>query len=223
MQRARQLFFTHDIASGSAARTGHPVGSCSAAGSRTVTTTATPAVATESRREARVELTLLTAASQPTTEVLPALGLLSHRVTVLPLDATVLVDRPLGDVILVDARRDLAQVRAFVRVLSAVGAAVPVIAVLTEGGLIAISAEWPVDDIVLDTAGPAELEARLRLAADRRASSTDATPEQVDIGDLTIDETTYTARLSGAALDLTYKELRPVTKGLTPRWTRCRG
>jgi DNA-binding response OmpR family regulator len=153
-----------------------------------------------------VELTLLTAAHQPTTEVLPALGLLSHRVTVLPLDATVLVDRPLGDAILVDARRDLAQVRAFVRVLSAVGAAAPVIAVLTEGGLIAISAEWQVDDIVLDTAGPAELDARLRLAADRRASSSDATPEQVDIGDLTIDETTYTARLSGSALDLTYKE-----------------
>ena len=153
-----------------------------------------------------MELILLTAASQPTTEVLPALGLLSHRVTVLPLDATLLVDRHLGDAVLVDARRDLAQVRAFTRVLSAVGATVPVIAVLTEGGLIAISAEWPVDDIVLDTAGPAELDARLRLAVDRRAASSDATPEQVDIGDLTIDETTYTARLSGATLDLTYKE-----------------
>jgi DNA-binding response OmpR family regulator len=153
-----------------------------------------------------VELILLTAASQPTAEVLPALGLLPHRVTVLPLDATVLVDRQLGDAILVDARRDLAQVRAFTRVLSAVGSAVPVIAVLTEGGLIAISAEWPVDDILLDTAGPAELDARLRLAVDRRAASSDATPEQVDIGELTIDETTYTARLSGTPLDLTYKE-----------------
>ena len=153
-----------------------------------------------------MELILLTSASQPTAEVLPALGLLPHRVTVLPLDATQLVDRQLGDAILVDARRDLAQVRAFTRVLSAVGSTVPVLAVLTEGGLIAISAEWPVDDILLDTAGPAELEARLRLAVDRRAASSDATPEKVDIGDLTIDETTYTARLSGATLDLTYKE-----------------
>jgi DNA-binding response OmpR family regulator len=156
--------------------------------------------------EARVEIVLLTAASQPTTEVLPALGLLPHRVTVLPLDATVLVDRPLGDVLVVDARRDLATVRAFTRVLSAVGASVPVIAVLTEGGLIALSAEWPVDDIVLDTAGPAELDTRIRLAIDRRAASGNTLPEQVDIGDLTIDETTYTARLSGTALDLTYKE-----------------
>jgi DNA-binding response OmpR family regulator len=153
-----------------------------------------------------VDLVLLTAASQPTTEVLPGLGLLAHRVSVLPLDAAKLVDRPLGDLILVDARRDLASARSFTRVLNAVGVQVPVIAVLTEGGLVAMSAEWTVDDIVLDTAGPAELDARLRLAVERRAAASDATPEQVDIGDLTIDETTYTARLSGAALDLTYKE-----------------
>ena len=47
----------------------------------------------------------------------------------------------------------------------------PIIAVLTEGGLIALSAEWAVDDIVLDTAGPAELDARLRLAVDRRGAA----------------------------------------------------
>jgi DNA-binding response OmpR family regulator len=153
-----------------------------------------------------MEIILLTAASQPTTEVLPALGLLSHRVTVLPMDAARLVDRPLGDVLLVDARRDLAGARAFTRILSAVSVPVPVIGVLTEGGLVAISAEWPVDDIVLDTAGPAELDARLRLALERRAASASTLPEQVDIGDLVIDETTYTARLSGSPLDLTYKE-----------------
>ncbi|MCU1658265.1 MAG: DNA-binding response OmpR family regulator [Pseudonocardiales bacterium] len=153
-----------------------------------------------------MELILLTEASQPTTEVLPSLGLLPHHVTVLPLDAAALVDRPLGDVVLVDARRDLAGARSFTRVLSAVGVPVPVLAVLTEGGLIALSAEWAIDDIVLDTAGPAELDTRIRLAIDRRAAVSDSAPEQVDIGDLTIDETTYTARLSGTTLDLTYKE-----------------
>ncbi|MFN2518479.1 MAG: winged helix-turn-helix domain-containing protein, partial [Jatrophihabitantaceae bacterium] len=60
--------------------------------------------------------------------------------------------------------------------------------------------------ILLDTAGPAELDARLRLAIERRTVATEPTREHVDIGDLTIDETTYTARLSGTALDLTYKE-----------------
>ena len=153
-----------------------------------------------------MELILLTTASQPTAEVLPALGLLPHRVTVLPLEATALVDRSLGDLVLVDARRDLASVRTFTRVLSAIGVTVPVVAVLTEGGLIALSVEWAVDDFVLDTVGPSELDSRLRLAIDRQAAATDAPSEQVDIGELTIDETTYVARLAGQPLDLTYKE-----------------
>jgi DNA-binding response OmpR family regulator len=83
---------------------------------------------------------------------------------------------------------------------------VPVVAVLTEGGLVALSADWPVDDILLDTAGPAELDARLRLAVDRKARTADATPEHVNIGALSIDEATYSARLEGRPLDLTYKE-----------------
>jgi DNA-binding response OmpR family regulator len=153
-----------------------------------------------------VELILLTGALQPTAEVLPALGLLPHQVTVLPQDASALVDRGLGDAILVDARRDLMSARAFIRVLTAMGTNVPVLAVLTEGGLIAVSGEWAVDDFVLDTAGPAELDARLRLAVDRHAAASDDTQGRLEIGELTIDESTYTARLSGTALDLTYKE-----------------
>ncbi len=153
-----------------------------------------------------MQLVLLTGAVQPTTEVLPALGLLPHSVTVLPLDASRLVQHPQGDAILVDARRDLGVARAFTRVLAALGRDVPVLAVLTEGGLIALSADWSVDDVLLDTAGPAELDARLRLAVDRRARCAAPTPEHVQIGDLVIDETTYAARLSGRALDLTYKE-----------------
>jgi len=153
-----------------------------------------------------VHLTLLTAARQPTAEVLPALGLLPHRVTVLPMDAAALIDRDLGDAVLLDARRDLAAARSFTRVLAAIDVPAPVLGVLTEGGLIALSADWTVDDIVLDTAGPAELDARLRLVIERRAEAVPPEPDQVDIGELTIDETSYTARLAGAALDLTYKE-----------------
>jgi len=153
-----------------------------------------------------MDLVLLTAAMQPTTEVLPSLGLLPHAVTVLPLDAAALVGRPPGDLILLDARRDLVGARSFTRVLTAIGMTTPVVAVLTEGGLIALSADWAIDDIVLDTAGPAELDARLRLSIDRRAKTEESAPEHVHVGDLTIDESTYTARLAGKALDLTYKE-----------------
>ena len=153
-----------------------------------------------------MELILLTGAVQPTTEVLPALGLLPHQVTVLPQDAGALVDRALSDAILVDARRDLMGARAFVRLLTAMGTTVPIFAVLTEGGLIAVSGEWAVDDFVLDTAGPAELDTRLRLAIERRAAASDDVDGRLEIGDLTIDEATYSAKLSGRALDLTYKE-----------------
>src|SRR3954468_15397083 len=157
--------------------------------------------------EARVELILLTGAQQPTTEVLPALGLLAHHVTVLPQDAAALVDRTLGDVVLVDARRDLMSARSFLRLLTAMGSSVPVIAVLTEGGLIAMSGEWSLDDFVLDTAGPAELDARLRLVLERHAATTEDTGGRLEIGDLTIDEATYSARLSRTALDLHHKEV----------------
>jgi DNA-binding response OmpR family regulator len=153
-----------------------------------------------------MDLVLLTAAMQPTTEVLPALGLLAHHVSVLPLDAAALVQHPGGDVILIDARRDLVGARSFTRVLNAIGMNAPIMAVFTEGGLAALSAEWAVEDLVLDTAGPAELDARLRLAVERRSKTTDAVPDHVSVGDLSIDETTYSARLQGRPLDLTYKE-----------------
>ncbi|WP_375492282.1 winged-helix domain-containing protein [uncultured Jatrophihabitans sp.] len=153
-----------------------------------------------------MELILLTAAKQPTAEVLPALGLLPHHVTVLPQDAGMLVDRSLGDAVLVDARRDLMGARQFLRLLLAMGTAVPVFAVVTEGGLVAVSSEWPIDDFVLDTAGPAELDARLRIAAERSATRSNESGPSLEVGELVIDEQTYTARLSGVALDLTYKE-----------------
>jgi DNA-binding response OmpR family regulator len=108
--------------------------------------------------------------------------------------------------VLLDARRDLAAARSFTRVLTEIEMSMPVVAVLTEGGLVALSADWAIDDIVLDTAGPAELEARLRLALDRRAKSGAPSQERVHVGDLTIDEATYSAKLQGRSLDLTYKE-----------------
>ncbi len=52
-------------------------------------------------------LLLLTNAVLPSTEVLPALGLLQHQVRVLPAEATALLDAPSADVVLVDGRRDL--------------------------------------------------------------------------------------------------------------------
>jgi DNA-binding response OmpR family regulator len=149
----------------------------------------------------------MTAASQPTTEVMPALGLLAHQVRVVSPEVTVLLDTPPGDAVLVDARHNLADARSLTRLLQTAGVPAPLLAVLTEGGLAAVNADWGVDDVLLDTAGPAEVEARLRLAVSRRVSAT--APGEggvVRAGDLTIDESTYTSRLRGRPLDLTYKE-----------------
>ncbi|HEX5493528.1 MAG TPA: response regulator transcription factor [Mycobacteriales bacterium] len=154
-----------------------------------------------------MEILLMTAAEQPTTEVCPALGLLCHRVDVVLPEVTAALDGTQCDVLLVDARHDLAAARSLTRLLRTTGTAAPVLAVLTEGGLAALNADWAVDDVLLDTAGPAELEARLRLATTRRAASLAATAgDVVTAGELTIDEATYTARLRGRLLDLTYKE-----------------
>ncbi|KGN35774.1 transcriptional regulator [Knoellia flava TL1] len=153
-------------------------------------------------------LLLLTNALAPSAEVLPALGLLSHHVRILPAEATALIDAPAADAVLVDARRELAMARSLCRVIRTTGLSAPLFAVLTEGGLAGLTPEWGVDDVLLDTAGPAEVEARLRLAI-ARALEGDGSPDddvRITAGVLVIDEATYSVRLRGSVLDLTYKE-----------------
>ncbi len=150
-------------------------------------------------------LLLLTNALAPSAEVLPALGLLSHTVRIMPAEPAALVDSPDGDVVIVDARRELASAKSLCRVLRATGITTPLLAVLTEGGLAGLTAEWGLDDVLLDSAGPAEVDARLRLAL-TRGREEDEIDAPIASGDLVIDEASYTARLRGRPLDLTYKE-----------------
>ena len=152
------------------------------------------------------ELLLLTGALEPAPEVLPSLGLLLHTVRVGPPEVAALADAPPADAILVDARRDLAQARGLCLQLRTASLDAPLLAVVTEGGLAAVTAEWGADDVILHTAGPAEVEARLRLAIGRKATLAPTTPDEIRSGDLAIDEATYTARLRSRALDLTFKE-----------------
>ena len=151
-------------------------------------------------------LLLLTNAMTPSAEVLPALALLGHPVRVAPLEASALLSAPQHDAVLVDARRDLAAARNLCRLLRTTGITVPLFAVLTEGGLVALTAEWGVDDVLIDSCGPAEVDARLRLATGKAAAAVAGDPGIVRAGELTIDEGTYTCRLRGRALDLTFKE-----------------
>lgn len=153
-------------------------------------------------------LLLLTDAPGASVEVLPALGLLSHRVRILAPQPSAMVDPPECDLVLLDARRDLVGARGLSRMLRTTGQSVPVIAIFTEGGLAALTGEWQVDDVILDSAGPAEVEARLRYAVSRSPVDEDQDdgPTQITAGELVIDEEAYSARIHGQLLDLTYKE-----------------
>jgi DNA-binding response OmpR family regulator len=153
------------------------------------------------------DLLLITGVLEPSADVLPALGLLLHSVRVLPADTSALVAAPPADAVLIDARRELVQARGLCQLLRTTGIECPLLAIVTEGGLAAISADWGVDDVILNTAGPAEVEARLRLATGRRAlAAAEDVPDEIRSGELAIDEATYSARLRGRALDLTFKE-----------------
>ena len=153
------------------------------------------------------QLLLLTNSRQSSGEVIPALALLGHHVRVTSAEPSALLDAPPVDVLLVDARSELVAVRGLCRVIRSTGVTIPVLLVATEGGLIGVTAEWGIDDFVLDTVGPAELEARLRLAMQRiNHSEADAEFDEIRTGELVVDENAYTAKLRNRPLDLTYKE-----------------
>jgi DNA-binding response OmpR family regulator len=154
-------------------------------------------------------LLLLTSALQPSIEVLPGLALLGHSVKILPAQGSALLDAPDSDLLLVDGRQELAHARDLCRLIRTTGTDVPVLLVVTEGGLAVVSHDWGMDDVVLHTCGPAELDARIRLAIGRlraRREADDPEAHVIRTGEVTVDEATYTAKVSGRSLDLTFKE-----------------
>ena len=150
---------------------------------------------------------LLTRSITPSSTVLPGLELLNHQIRVMSPEPAAMLNAPQSDLILVDGRTDLPQVRSLCRLMETTGNTCPVILIVTEGALAAINHEWGITDVILANASPAEIDARIRLAISRAtvAASYD-NHEEISTGELTIDERTYSARLRGKILDLTYKE-----------------
>jgi DNA-binding response OmpR family regulator len=148
------------------------------------------------------QLLILTSAVD--TEVLPALGLLSHRARQIPASPASLISAPTCDLIFVDARTDLASAKSLCKILNTTGLNVPLMLVLTEGGLTAVSPDWGVDDVVLETAGPAEVDARIRLVIGRAVE--DKSSSKIQASGVVIDEASYSAKVHGRPLDLTFKE-----------------
>jgi DNA-binding response OmpR family regulator len=155
------------------------------------------------------KILMLTNSTGASADVLPALGLLQHDVRILPAEASVLVDAPITDCIIIDARRDLPTVKSFTKLITTTGVSTPLIIVTTEGGLSAINADWGITDVILDTAGPAEVDARIRIVIGKDAITQLAknpSLKEIRSGDVVIDEDSYTAKIKGRTLDLTFKE-----------------
>jgi len=155
------------------------------------------------------KILMLTNSLGASADVLPALGLLQHDVRILPAEVSVLIDAPIADCIFVDARRDLPNTKAFTKLITTTGVSTPIVVITTEGGLSAINADWQIADVILDTAGPAEVDARIRIVIGKEAISQLAknpSLKEIRSGEVVIDEDSYTAKIKGRTLDLTFKE-----------------
>ena len=137
-------------------------------------------------------------------DVLPSLGLLSHRVRYIAAEPANLVNAPGCDLILLDARRDLAAAKSLAKILQTTGLSSPLILVVTEGALAAVNSDWGAQDFILDSAGPGEIDARIRIAIDR--SKAVNKPDMIQASGVVIDEASYSAKVHGRPLDLTFKE-----------------
>jgi DNA-binding response OmpR family regulator len=155
------------------------------------------------------KLLMLTNSMGASADVLPALGLLQHDVRILPAEVSVLIDAPIVDCIFVDARRDLPNTKAFTKLIITTGVSTPIVVITTEGGLSAVNSDWQIADVILDTAGPAEVDARIRIVIGKDALTQLAknpSLKEIRSGEVVIDENSYTAKIKGRTLDLTFKE-----------------
>jgi DNA-binding response OmpR family regulator len=155
------------------------------------------------------KILILTNSLGASADVLPALGLLQHDVRILPAEVSVLIDAPIVDCIFVDARRDLPNTKAFTKLITTTGVSTPIVVITTEGGLSAINSDWQIADVMLDTAGPAEVDARIRIVIGKDAITQLAknpSLKEIRSGEVVIDEDSYTAKIKGRTLDLTFKE-----------------
>ena len=147
---------------------------------------------------------------------LPPLEVLGHQIHIVDFDPQSLAEAPRHDIAILDCRTNLVGARSVARILLAAGWQKPLLMVVSEAGLPAVSVEWGARDFILDQASLAEVDARLRMFENfkPRISSGDVT------SGLTIDVATFTAKINGVTLDLTYKEFE-LLRYLTSTRGRC--
>jgi DNA-binding response OmpR family regulator len=152
------------------------------------------------------DLVLLTNAHDDATRVLPALRMLSYRVHVAPANPASARSLDRAHVVIVDGRIELPTARALCRLLRTTHRSHTVLTVVTEGGLAGVNGDWQLDDVLVDTASPAEVGARLRLAHARLASDIDARVRRIEHGALQIDPESRSVHIAGERVVLTFQE-----------------
>ena len=159
-------------------------------------------------------------------EVLPALELLPHSSRAIPPTVADYLAQPRCDAVLVDGRVQPFFACELAAQLLATGRAEPVIGVISAEVAGDLSSHCAVVQLVMCDAGPAEVEARLRLAQPGRPAFCDSTgpSSNLAIGPLVIDTEAYEVKVRDQPLNLTRRQFdllvvlavhagRPLTRG----------
>jgi DNA-binding response OmpR family regulator len=132
----------------------------------------------------------------------PQLEILGHSIRQIGMDAAQLAAAPRHDLTVLDCRGNLVQAKAIARILQAAGWQIPIMLWIDESALAAMNSEWGLRDFLLSTASIAEIDVRIKLALGSQVSG-NAVKNNTG---LVIDEVSYTAKINGRTLDLTFKE-----------------
>jgi DNA-binding response OmpR family regulator len=133
---------------------------------------------------------------------LPSLEILGHQISIIGFDPQELSTAPRHDLVVLDARQNVLGAKAVGRILSAAQWQKPLLLVVSESVLAAVNSEWGLTDFLLESASLAEIDVRVRLLVDRKP---DQKIERQATG-LNIDLDSFSAKIAGRTLDLTFKE-----------------
>ena len=136
-------------------------------------------------------------------QALPSLEILGHSLHKIAFDPGQLASAPRHDITLLDCRVDLLGAKSMAKILAAAGWATPILLVVTEQNLPAINSDWGHSDFILESAGLSEIDLRVRLMIDAKITRNLGAAKT---SGLSIDEVSYTAKVNGRTLDLTFKE-----------------
>lgn len=134
---------------------------------------------------------------------LPALEILGHQIHTIGFDPQQLSQAPRHDLVVLDARQNALGAKAVARILLAAQWQRPMLLVVSESVLPAVSSDWGLADFIIDGASLAEVDVRVRVMLEGNRPS--EAPKRMETG-LVIDIESYSARVGGKTLDLTFKE-----------------